>query len=246
MERRSLLPPGWEVPEVFRRRLGSTVGRQRTMFADGHLLLVVHQPPGPEEDERQPRFFWRRPDGTWTSSDLGSGPQALAKHLDQFAEIVHQCDEIEDRATTVDQYHQSLEALAPVARSARNLHQVLQEARELCPDDRDLINVRDRAYEIERTAELVYTQTKNSLDFAVAKRAEEQARASHRMAISAHRLNMLAAFFFPLATLSGILGVNLRHGWEDAAPPLPFLLMVAGGVFAGFILMLFVATTYRE
>ena len=71
----------------------------------------------------------------------------------------------------------------------------LQEARKLVPDDRDLINLRDRAYEIERTADLLYNTAKNAMDFTIAVRAEEESRASRRMAVSAHRLNILAAFF---------------------------------------------------
>ena len=102
-----------------------------------------------------------------------------------------------------------LEQLTPTHRAAQNLYQVLQEARNMCPDYRDIIDVRDRAYVIERTADLLFSGTKNSLDFIVAKRAEEQVHASHRMAAAAHRLNILAAFFFPIITLTTIFGVDV-------------------------------------
>ncbi|MBC8872066.1 MAG: hypothetical protein H8E44_21760 [Planctomycetes bacterium] len=240
METKSLLPHVWDVPEVFRKRLGSKAGRQRTMMADGHLLLVLHQPPEPDEVERRGRFIWRQPDGTWTSNDLGSGPSVMNRHLDQFAEVIHKYDEMEENATSADDYFAVLEAVAPIHRSTRHLHQVLQEARQAFPDVREIINFRDRAYEIERTAELLYSETKNALDFAVAKQAEEQAKASHRMAVSAHRLNVLAAFFFPLATLSAIFGVNLLHGFEDLPPPVPFLMMLGAGLLSGILLMKFI------
>jgi hypothetical protein len=246
METKNLLPRVWEVPQVFRDRLGSSVGRQRAMAADGHLLLVLHVPPEPDEVTRQGRFLWRKPDGTWTSNDLGGGSQVVAKHLDQFAKAIHDCDVWEEQAKTAEDYFAVLERLAPIQRSARNLHTVLQEARELCPDDRELINHRDRAYEIERTVELLQTETKNSLDLLIARRADEQAKASRRMAASAHRLNLLAAFFFPLAALSGILGVNLVHGFETFQPPLPFLAFVAASVISGLILVSFVAAARRE
>lgn len=240
METKSLLPHIWEVPQVFRERLGSKVGRQRCMVADGHLLLVLHQPPEPDEVERRGRFIWRQPDGTWTSNDLGSRPMVVNRHLDQFADVLQKYDELGENATVADDYFAVLEAVAPIHRAARHLHQVLQEARQALPEARDMINFRDRAYEIERTAELLYSETKNGLDFAVAKQAEEQAKASHRMSVSAHRLNVLAAFFFPLATLSAIFGVNLLHGFEEMPPPIPFLILLGAGLLSGIVLTMFV------
>jgi Mg2+ and Co2+ transporter CorA len=245
METKDLLPRTWEVPQIFRDRLGSKAGRQRSMSADGHLLLVLHLPPGPDDDERQGRFLWRRPDGTWTSSDLGSSQNVVNKHLDQYAEAIQACDDREERAATAEAHFDVLDRLAPIYRAARHLHQVLQEARQLIPEDRNLINYRDRAYEIERTAELLHSDTKNALDVLTAKKAEEQAQSSHRMAVSAHRLNMLVAFFFPLATLSGILGVNLLHGLENKAPPFLFLTFLGVGLVSGLMLMAFVGTGRR-
>ena len=66
------------------------------------------------------------------------------------------------------------------------------------------------------------------------------------MAASAHRLNLLAAFFFPMAALSGILGVNLAHGFETFQPPLPFLAFVAVSAISGLILVSFVAAARRD
>ena len=72
-----ILPSAWQVPAAIRNRLGSRVGRQRTMAADGHLLLVLHAPPKPDDPERVGRFFWRNPQGEWLSKDLGSGIRAF-------------------------------------------------------------------------------------------------------------------------------------------------------------------------
>ena len=138
-----------------------------------------------------------------------------------------------------------LEQLSPVHRAATNLHIVLQAARKECPDIRELINLRDRAYEFERTAELLLEEVKNSLDVAVAKRAEEQAASTHRMSVASHRLNILAAFFFPIATLMAIFGANLRHGWEDVWPPIPMLVVLGLGLALGGILALFVTRSSR-
>ena len=237
----SLLPGVWQVPQVFRDRLGEQAGRQRAMFHEGHLLLVLHKPPGPEDDERQGRFFWRQPDGTWSSNELGGGPGALAKHLEDYSTLVEKLEKQEDAATGAEDYFAVLQAISPIHRAARNMHHVLQEARQHCPEDRNLIAFRDEAYAIERMAELLYDGVKNALDFAVARRAEELAKSSHQMSVSAHRLNVLAAFFFPIATLMAIFGTNLQHGLETMVPPIPFLIVLGIGLFAGCVMTLFIA-----
>jgi hypothetical protein len=241
MQPKSLLPPLWDVPPAFRQRIGAAVGRQRVMQADGHLLLVLHAPPSPDDDQRVGRFIWRKPDGTWTCNDLGTGANVVGKHLTQYADLIERFDRQEETATTADDYFAVLEGLAPLHRSARNMHAVLQEARQLVPDDRDLINYRDQAYEIERRAELTYNGAKAALDYAVAKQAERQAADARRMAVSAHRLNLLAAFFFPLATLSALFGVNIRHGLEGVQPPIVFVVFVGLALFVGVALMRFIA-----
>ena len=235
-----LIPPLWKVPQIFRDRMGENVGRQRPMIADGHLLLVLHAPPKPDEKQRQGRFFWRDAEGQWTSKERGTGLNALNQHMTDFEEILEKLDGLEERATTSSEYFAILEQLSPIHRCAHNLHVVMQEAREKCPDFREIINLRDRAYTIERTAELLLAEVKNALDVAVAKKAEEQSVASHQMAVSAHRLNVLAAFFFPLATLMAVFGANLQHGWEDVVAPVPLLVVVGVGLAIGGILTAFI------
>lgn len=233
MEKRSVLPPMWEVPQEFRDRLGDRPGRQRAMFAEGHLLLVLHLPPNADEDHRRGRYIWRKPDGTWTSNDLGGGIVALTKHLNEYGEKLQGLDQREEQAKSAADYFLVLEQLAPLQRSTANLHTVLQEARKLVPDDRNLINVRDQSYDLERTADLLYANTKNALDFQMARQAEEESRASRQMAISAHRLNSLAAFFFPLATLSAVFGVNMLNGFENVPPPIPIVALILIGLAIG-------------
>jgi hypothetical protein len=227
---KSILPATWEVPAEFRSRIGEKAGRQRAMMAEGHLLLVLHAPPKKDEPERKGRLFWRKPDGTWQSNELGGGSAALAKHLGEYAEIIDKMDRQEDVAWSVDEYYQILDAMGPLQRSARNLHATLQEARKLLSADRDLINFRDKAYDIERTAELLYSDVKNALEFAVAKQSEEQAAASHQMAVQSHRLNLLVAFFFPIATLVAIFGSEMKHGLEEYLPHPYYLFYIVTGV----------------
>jgi Mg2+ and Co2+ transporter CorA len=47
---------------------------------------------------------------------------------------------------------------------------------------------------------------------------------------------MLVAFFFPIATLCGVFGTNLKHGLEDASWPLPFVVVVSMGLLLGAVL----------
>lgn len=52
-----IIPPTWNLPETIRNRLGaSTYGRQRAMLEDGHLLVILHKPPGPDDAKREGCF----------------------------------------------------------------------------------------------------------------------------------------------------------------------------------------------
>ena len=224
----SKLPVAWEVPQVFRDRLGTRAGRQRPMVAEGHLLLVLHAPPEPDQTTRVGRFFWRSPAGKWVSNEFGTGVNALNKHLDEYEDAVLRLDRDEEEASTASEYFEILDQLTPLHRATRNLYDTLQEARKTCPEVRELIDERDRAYGIDRTADLLFTATKNSLDILVARQAETQSQASQRMARAAHRLNVLAAFFFPIVTLTAIFGANLTSGLENRSPVVFFGVILLG------------------
>ena len=115
-------------------------------------------------------------------------------------------------------------------------------------DDRKVLNYRDRAYALSRQAEILQADAKVALDYRIARQAEEQSRSSRQMAIAAHRLNLLAAFFFPIATLSAIFGMELRSGLETLDRPdlpLPFLAVLGLGLAGGLVLTSFV-TRGRE
>ena len=236
MPRKLILPEVWNVPQIFRDRLGEVAGRQRAMQAEGHLMLIPHAPPGPQDNDRIGRFFWRTPDGVWSSDAFGGGSNAMDKHLSEYATLVEKYEHQNEAAVTADDYFDVIYGLAPLQRSARHLHEVLQDARKMCPEDRDLITQRDRSYQISRMCDLLHNDAKNGLEFSIAKRTEEQAQSSQQMAVSAHRLNMLAAFFFPIVTLTAIFGVNLKHGLEEQSPPLPFAICITLGLICGFVL----------
>jgi hypothetical protein len=242
---KSLLPSSWPVPDVFRKRLGEDVGRQRAMFHEGHLLLVLHDPPRPDEVERGGRFFWRKPDATWVSTTEAAGQTAIDKHLDEYESAIDKLDAREAAAHSSQDYFEILHALTPLVRATHNLHATLQEARELVPDDRRILNYRDRAYTLSRQADILQADAKIALDYRIARQAEEQSRSSRQMAHAAHRLNLLVAFFFPIATLTAIFGVNLWLPWENIRTPGPITGLLAAGLLAGLVLMLFVGRKPR-
>jgi Mg2+ and Co2+ transporter CorA len=216
--------------------MGESVGRQRAMTDEGHLLLVLHAPPSAGQDDREPRLFWRNAEGQWKSNSLGAGIQALKVHVEQFAEREDQLDGLLDTGSGARDYFAVLQAVAPLHRAARNLHSTLQQAREMMPAERDLINVRDRAGEIERALELVHVDAKNALDFTVARESEEQTQRSYDMAVASHRLNVLVAMFFPIATVSAVFGMNLPHGLEQYSTPIAFWGVLGASFVAGMLL----------
>jgi hypothetical protein len=232
-----LLPHTWTVPDRFRARLGAQAGRQRAMLHEGHLLLILHDTPGADETERRASFFWRAPDGSWKSTGAAAkgGVQALRGHLDTFTAAAHALEERVEKASRAADYFAVLQEVAPLLRAARNQHKALQEAREGCPDDKDLIALRDQSGDAERTLELVHVDAKNGLDFTVAKRAEEQAELAEQINRSSHRLNLLAALFLPISALGSVLGVNLEHGFEHKHAPWLFWVAVASALMIGLM-----------
>lgn len=235
-----LIPSTWQLPDEFRQRLGSTVGRQRFMQAGQELLIVSHHVPEHNEIERRGILFWRDASGEWRASNGDPGKAALTMHLGRYEKKLHEYDAMEEKAIRADDYLPVLEGVVPIVRSSRNLLETLEQARQAVPDDRSLIDYRDKAYELSRHAELLYEDAKNSMDVAIVRRADEQAASARQMMVAAHRLNILAALFFPFATLGAIFGTTLTDGWSWSDSGLPFILFLLAGAFTGFILLQYI------
>ena len=235
-----LVPANWKLPDALRVRLGRSVGSQRVMQHEGHLLLISHAVPLPDDDDRKGILFWRDDTGEWRASNGDPGNGAIEILLDKYEKRIREFELDETSAKNADDYLRVLEGLAPIARSAKHLSKNLQDARKALPDATELIDLRDRAYDQARTAELNYQYTRDEMDVAVVRRAEAQAATSDRMAATAHRLNVMAAFFFPLATLSSIFGTTLTDNWSWSDSPLPFALMLGVGLLFGIFLTLLI------
>lgn len=239
----NLLPAAWDVPAEFRQRLGEQAGRQRIMQADGHLLVILHAPPRDDGREREGRFFWRDPSGKWTPTGSSPSQPGLGEFLAQYERAIDGLQRDEDAAKTARDYFNLLNRLQPMVRTTRNLHGTLQEAREANPNDRQLLLWRDRAYAISRSAELLHADAKNALDFAVAQRAEDEAESSRRVEAAGHRLNVLAAMFFPIVTLAAIFGMEMPNGLEKFNAehgPLSMYAILGVGLILGLVLTAFV------
>ncbi|MCW5559237.1 MAG: magnesium transporter CorA family protein [Verrucomicrobiae bacterium] len=229
----SLVPKLWNLPEAIRNRLGREAGPQRAMLEEGHLLIILHQLPEPNELTRRAALFWRQPNGEWRSS-LGGAPLAVLQGLlDAYHERLTKLEAAENGAAAASEYHSLLEQLAPLVRSARGLHRALQQARELLKSEHSLVNFRDQAAGIERNADLLLQDAQFGLNFTVAKQAEAQAATAKQMAVTAHRLNLLAAIFLPLTALASVFGMEIHSHLQDS--PANFWLICIAGLLAGLI-----------
>lgn len=131
-----IIPPTWVLPEAIQIRLGkNTYGRQRVIAEGGHVLLVSHQPPGADDSMREGILFWRTPTGEWQASRGGSGPGALKRHIQSFAEMESNLTQQFEAAGDIKQLFDLVETLTPLARAARNMHAAVQDAREAIKGD---------------------------------------------------------------------------------------------------------------
>jgi hypothetical protein len=230
----SLIPDQWGVPERFRHRLGSSAGRQRVMAEAGHLLLILHELPTPDDTERVARLFWRAPTGEWKATGAkGNGLPALKQHVERYHQRLEELDDQIDAATTAEKLYQVLRHASPIARAARHMHRTLQDAREAV-DNRDILLLRDSAGDVERMSELVLGDAKNALDYLEARAAEEQTRLAQRATDAQHRLNLIAALFLPVTAVGAVLGMNLTNGFEQQGP-VTFWVVSAVAFATGFL-----------
>ncbi|MGB0580813.1 MAG: CorA family divalent cation transporter [Limisphaerales bacterium] len=239
MSHRLIVPSTWKIPPEITTRLGSEAGRQRLMDHEGHLLLILHRLPEADSNEREPVLFWRQPDGKWETNEKGQGLPALKKHVESYEAAAEALDLRLDTTRDADGLFRILSAAAPLARSAKNLHQVLQALREVTGNETEIITLRDEAYSIERTVDLLRVEAKNALDFDIARRAEEQAAQSREISTAAHRLNLMAAIFLPITAIASILGVNMHTGFEEF-PTYVYWLLMGFSLFLGFVLLLII------
>ena len=233
---RVYVPKNWELPDAIWNRLGPEPGRQRLMDEEEHLLLILHAVPNAADDEkRTAALFWRKPDGTWKSAPEPGGLSALQEHLKLYRKKIHNLDVAVEKALGPRDYFAIMQEVQPILRSTRHVLDVLQAARQARKDEASLIGFRDEAVSLERGVELISGDAKAGMDFSMAKAAQEQSEAAHRSSMEARRLNRLAAFFFPLATLVSFFSMSdagqvlgTFSNWVVAALGVVFGILVLG------------------
>lgn len=235
-----ILPAAWSLPDALRARLGqNTYGRQRAIFEEGHLLLVLHKPPGPDDTTREGMLLWRNPSGEWQYNRGGPGPGPLKRLLQSYNELEQKLTQDYEQAKDTKTLFDTLAALTPLTRSARNVYQALQAAREALKADAFILEMRDQAYAIERNLELLLEDTRNAIQYRTTRKAEEQALLAEQALHASHRLNLLAAMFFPLTAVASLFGMNLAHGLNPQLAVI-FWLVAAVCIGLGFAMLAWV------
>lgn len=244
MGKADYIPKTWDLPLAISKRLGEKVGKQRLMNEEGHMLLLLHQVPTVEDNEvRTAVVFWRNPAGEWKGVPLGGGLSGLEGHLAAYRAAIHELDEAVDSAKTARDYFEVMRLAHPLQRSTRSLFEVIQATRQALPDDARIINLRDQASDAERAIELVAADAKSGMDFTIAESASQQAASAEAANQEARRLNRLAAFFLPLATLVAVFGMNppaTLYGQTG------FWVVLVAGLVLGFLVFSIVALRIRK
>ncbi len=244
MEKARYIPDSWDLPDALRRRLGASVGKQRLIHEDGHLLLLLHQLPRAEDDEvRSAMVVWRNPEGEWKSAPEEGGLAGLEAHLNHYLDAVHDLDDAVESAKSAREFFEVMRRMHPLHRATRNQFEVIQSVRRALPDDTRIIDMRDQAADLERAMELIAADAKAGMDFTLAESANQQALSADVANQEARRLNRLAAFFFPLATLVAVFGMNPP---ENICNSSGFWAVLVAGVVLGFVVNALVSLRGRK
>lgn len=207
------VPPNWSLPTAVRARVSpNSYGRQRAIAEEGHLLLVLHRPPGPDDATREGVVFWRSPAGEWQTSRGGAGTGGLKRLVTDYADLEAKLTGAFEGAHDLRILFDVLEAATPLARAARNLSAALQAGREAAKEDAFLIEMRDASSDVERNADLLLEDVRHAIQYRTVRDAEEQARLTREAVVAGHRLNLIAALFLPLTAIGSLFGMNLANG----------------------------------
>jgi hypothetical protein len=227
---------GWQLPQEIPDRLGAnTYGRQRPIYEHDHLLLILHDPPVQDTNERTFKVFLRTPDGRWQCNGQEDGEAKLTKLLKQYDKIYDELEDSYKKAKTAEDLFELIDPLTPISRSAIHMKDAVQAARELVPDDKFLINARDEAYEVARGYEILLADAKLALDFRLARNGEKQARTAEQLNRAQHKLNVLAAITFPLMAIATIFGMNIQSGLERMHTHFFWIILILGIVVGAVV-----------
>jgi hypothetical protein len=232
-----ILPENFQIERDLREQLSGRPGHQRCVVGQSELLVVVHEVPEAGIPERKAMFFWRKHDGSWLQSS-GAGLSELGHLLDRYTKAIDANEELLEKTESTELVFKILKHAGPLTRSTRNLVNALEDTLAQEPEDRAILSFRDRARELERAAELLQSDARETLTFWQAEAAEEHARSSDRLGKILFKLNLVTGFFLPLVALGSLFGMNvhLPHFVEDL-----FWIIFFGGLVVGVLLLWYVA-----
>jgi hypothetical protein len=202
------LPTHYALERDLLEQLSDRPGHQRCVVGRDELLLVLHEVPKAGIPEREAVFFWRRRDGRWFQPD-GQGLKGLGDLLERYAKSIDVNEEILEQTDEAADLFQVLKHAGPLTRSSRNMVVALEQVLNQEPDDRLMRTYRDRAHEIERAAELLHSDGRETLLFWQAEAAEQQTKSAARLGNILFKLNLVTGFFLPLVAFGGLFGMNV-------------------------------------
>ncbi len=202
------MPAHYALERDLLEQLSDRPGHQRCVVGREELLLVLHEVPKAGVPERDAIFFWRRRDGRWFQPD-GQGLKGLDDLLDRYAKAIDENEEILEETGKAQDLFRVLKHAGPLTRSSRNMVIALEQVLNQEPDDRLIRTYRDRAREIERAAELLHADGRETLLFWQAEAAEQHTKSSKRLSNILFKLNLVTGFFLPLVALGGLFGMNV-------------------------------------
>ena len=201
-------PEHYELERELLEQLSGRPGHQRCVVGHDELLLVLHEVPRAGVPEREAIFFWRRRDGRWFQPG-GAGLDGVGELLDRYAKAIDENEEILEETDEAEDLFRVLRHAGPLTRSCRNMVGALEQVLAQEPDDRLIRTFRDRAREIERAAELLHADGRETLLFRQAEAAEAQTKSSERLGNILFKLNLVTGFFLPLVAFGALFGMNV-------------------------------------
>ncbi len=229
------LPEDWTVPEPLFALLGRSLEKQRCLKKEGHLLIVLHEPPKEDAMEREGFLLWRNPEGDVRALDNPDGHLRVMDTLSRYEKRLEVLGDQIDRHPDARTLFHIQKTLQPISRALRNFYNTLHVAVEAHPGDPVLTSLSDHALKLDRESDFITTEAKAALDFIMAEEAEAQSEANLEMTRAAHRLNRIVALFLPMTALASLFGMNLVSGLEST-PPWLFWLVFFGGITLGWVM----------
>lgn len=235
-----VVPLDWNLPPMLRERLEGKLARQRCLHADGHTVLLLHEPPRIDSEHREQILFHFDAGRGWANTKNPSGIDELAALVDRYERQLDELEAILHDAISARTCFETLRALNPITRALKNLIGALQVARETLPHDEALCDQVEEAHIQERVAELLLADARNALDFALAEETERHTQVNLELTKAAHRLNLMVALFLPVTALASIFGMNLTSGLEQRNVPYLFWSVLVFGVLLGLAVRTFI------